>query len=359
MSNSTNPILLQEKLEVLRLQHLGDSPTQISEKIGCSPDSVQRILSQKGRITKCSSPNRSRKYLTLGDRLRVVCRVECGDRHDQICTDFNISIRTLQRIVQHKMKWKSQGMQGSTLNAKKALFPRYPEVDAEIERFINFARNQRLPVTRALIQQRAMIAAKNQGIVGFQASNGYVQKFLRRTRVHKSIRLHGRGGSALPGNHTQRMAEIQDIASQYSLSNIYNMDESGLMYRMGPRRSYLSGNENPSTTRGTDLQKYKARITIVLCVNADGSHSVPVRYIGNSAEPRCLRDLRFSSLTLNYDSQKKAWMDSARFDKWMKWWYTEVRKRTTGDILLIMDNCGGHESSFDYPGLRVEFLPPK
>ena len=211
------------------------------------------------------------------------------------------------------MKWKSQGMKGSTLNAKKALFPRYLEVDAEIERFIDFERNQRLPVTRALIQQRAMIAAKNQGIVGFQASNGYVQKFLRRTRVHKSIRLHGRGGSALPGNHTQRMAEIQDIARQYSLSNIYSMDESGLLYRMGPRPSYFSANENPSSLRGTHLQKYKARIINFLCVNVDGSHSVPVRYIGNSAEPRCLRDLRFSSLRLNYDSQNNAWMDSARF----------------------------------------------
>ena len=108
MSNSTNPILLQEKLEVLRLQHLGDSPTQISENIGRSADSVERILSQKGPITKCSSPNRSRKYLTLSNRLREICRVECGDSHNQICTDFNISIRTLQLIVQHKMKWKSQ-----------------------------------------------------------------------------------------------------------------------------------------------------------------------------------------------------------------------------------------------------------
>ena len=120
----------------------------------------------------------------------------------------------------------------------------------------------------------------------------------------------------------------------------------------------FSGNENLSTTRGTDQQKYKARITIVSWVNADGSHSVSVRYIGNFAEPRCLRDLRFSSSTLDYDSQKNAWIDSARFDKKMKWWYAEVQKRTTESILLIMYYCGGHESFFDYPGLRVEFLPP-
>ena len=151
MSNSTDSILLQEKLEVLRLQHLGDNPTQISEQIGRSTDSVERILSEKGHIKKCSSPNRIRKYLTLGDRLRVICRVECGDRNDQICTDFCISMRTLQRIVQHKMKWKSRGILESTLSEKKAPFPKYPRVDDEIARFISFVRNQRLPVTRVVI----------------------------------------------------------------------------------------------------------------------------------------------------------------------------------------------------------------
>ena len=73
MSNSTNSILLQEKLEILRLQHLEDSSTQISEKMGRSIDSVERILSQKGHTKKCRSPKRSRNYLNLGDRLRVIC----------------------------------------------------------------------------------------------------------------------------------------------------------------------------------------------------------------------------------------------------------------------------------------------
>ena len=52
-------------------------------------------------------------------------------------------------------------------------------------------------------------------------------------------------------------------------------------------------------------------------------------------------------------------MSSTRFDKWMRWWYTELRKRTTGNIILIMDNCGGHEIFFDYPALRFDFLLPK
>ena len=45
----------------------------------------------------------------------------------------------------------------------------------------------------------------------------------------------------LPDNHTARMEEIREIAAEYDVSNIYIMDESGLFYRMLPRRTYLSG----------------------------------------------------------------------------------------------------------------------
>ncbi len=46
------------------------------------------------------------------------------------------------------------------------------------------------------------------------------------------------------------------------------------------------------------------------------------------------------------------------FQKWITWWYSEVRKATQDDILLIMDNCGGHECDMELTGLRIEFLPP-
>ena len=204
------------------------------------------------------------------------------------------------------MKSKSQGSQRIILKAMRIIFPKYPEMNAEIERFINFARNQQFPVVQALMQQRTKIAAENQAIVKFKVSNGNDEIFLRRAVVQNSIRLHGRRDSAVLGNHKQMMAEVRGIAGQYSMSNIYNMDESILQYRMGTRRLYLSGNENPSSLQGTDLQKYKDGIFIVLSANAGESHSVPVRYIGNSAEPRCFRHLRFDSSTLNYDSQKNA-----------------------------------------------------
>ncbi len=52
-------------------------------------------------------------------------------------------------------------------------------------------------------------------------------------------------------------------------------------------------------------------------------------------------------------------MDSDQFSQWLSWWYREVRKHTTEDILLIMDNCGGLECGIELLGIRIELPPPK
>ena len=82
--------------------------------------------------------------------------------------------------------------------------------------------------------------------------------------------------------------------------------------------------------RGTLLQKHKNRVTMVLCINGDGTHSVPVHCIGKSALPAALKDPTFSHLRSQYSSQVNGRMDSKQFTKWIDRWYNEVRKLSDG-----------------------------
>ena len=153
------------------------------------------------------------------------------------------------------------------------------------------------------MQKRTRITDRNIELADFKGINGYIERLFRRTKVHKSIRLHGRSGSALPESHEARIREIREIASEYELKDVYNIDESGLFYRMDPRKPYFFPSEDPHLARGTDLLRQQARINIVLRVNADGSHRVPVACIGHSAEKFCFRDHRFDEYKTNYSSQ--------------------------------------------------------
>ena len=123
-------------------------------------------------------------------------------------------------------------------------------------------------------------------------------RFLRRSSVQPSFTLRGKGDTSLPIGHDEYMSALQEITAQYSASNIYNMDKSGLFYRMAPRKTYPTGCENHRETRGTALIKHKDRITIVLACNADGSHKLPPRYIGTAKNPRYFR-------TSKYEVQKQ------------------------------------------------------
>ena len=171
---------------------------------------------------------------------------------------------------------KAEGRRGCSLKVKRMLAARYPALEAELDNFVSFARQLCLPATRNLIQEPARIAASTLGLSDFKARDGYIERFIRRSQVKNLVRSHGRGGYSLPTNHEECMERLRSVSQNYPLRCIYNMDESGLFYRMGPRRSYLAPSESSRTVRGTDLQRNKARISIVLCVNGDDSHFAPV-----------------------------------------------------------------------------------
>ena len=118
-----------------------------------------------------------------------------------------------------------------------------------------------------------------------------------------AFKLRGKGDTALPQGYEARMKQIQEIADTYEVRNIHNVDESGLFFRMALSRTYLAGTDKRTNARGTELQKHKTSISMVFCFNADGSHKLPMRYIGVSKKPVCFRDSRFSHCAQYYWSQ--------------------------------------------------------
>ena len=111
---------------------------------------------------------------------------------------------------------------------KKELYTKNPEFDAELEGFVAFSRSLGLPVTREFMRERALTTANVWCISSFKASNGYIEKFMRRAVVQSSVHLDGRDGYIIPNGHEERMNQIREVCYEYPLRNIYNMNESGL-----------------------------------------------------------------------------------------------------------------------------------
>ena len=253
ISTTTTSMMLSKKLEILRYISDGHNLAQAAQKFEIDCESVKRIVDQRARLEKVPMKSKQRNNLKLKQKIQVLHFVQSGYSVPQAAKKFDVHPRTVMRILVQKNELYDMEAQGAPVDVTRVLKGRYPDVERDVLEFIGFIRKERLPVTLSLIQTRALLSAEVRQHNDFKASRGWVAKFLRRTGVQPSFRLHGKGGIEVTDESMVRMEEIRSIAAEYSLDNIYNQDESGLFYRMGPNRTYLGKDETRSSARGTSF----------------------------------------------------------------------------------------------------------
>ena len=149
------------------------------------------------------------------------------------------------------------------------------------------------------------------------------------------------------------MKALRTIAGEFQEEDIYNMDETGLYWRMTPSRGL-------STQALPGIKKDKTRISIALCVNATGSDRLPLWIIGKARTPRALRGVSLTTMGVHWRHNKKAWMNSTIMVEWLQAFYVHVG--STRDILLTMDNFSAHALALELApppsNIRICWLPP-
>lgn len=148
---------------------------------------------------------------------------------------------------------------------------------------------------------------------------------------------------------------------QYERLDIYNADETGLFWRALPESTLALPEEKQ--THG--YKPAKDRMRVMVCGNADGSHKVPLFFVGKSQKPRCFH----GRVPDDYATQDSAWMTLRIFEEWYDNFFVpavEEKHRIEGrkgKVLLILDTAPSHTS----PGelllrqggrFQVLYLPP-
>ncbi|RDW84504.1 hypothetical protein BP6252_02094 [Coleophoma cylindrospora] len=181
-------------------------------------------------------------------------------------------------------------------------------------------------------------------------SSRWLEKFKKRHNIKERVR-HGEVGS-IPDQAEVEMKGLQTVAGEYNEEDIYNMDETGLYWRMLVSRGLLS-QSRPS------LKKDKARISLALCTNATGTDRLPVWIIGKAKTPRALKNVCISSMGGRWRWNKKAWMNSVIMSEWLQAFYSHVG--FTRQVLLTMDNFSAHYTALEIspppPNIRICWLP--
>ena len=151
--------------------------------------------------------------------------------------------------------------------------------DTAVFKWFLSLRSQNVPLSGAIIQEKANQHAKELSIENFKASDGWLRRWKERNNVTFKT-ISGESNSVTP-------EMVNALLYNYDLTDIYNADKFGLFYQYVSNKTYQLKSEKCS---GGKLSK--VRITGMASANAAGD-KLPMFVIGKARKPSCFKNVKF------------------------------------------------------------------
>lgn len=303
--------------------------------------------------------------LTLNKKYEILKRLEKGEKLLHLAKEYNVGRATIHDIKKKKDDIESFFKKNdSNVSARKTLKTgEFPQVEEALYAWFMQERNRHAPISGELLMEKAKIFyRKIMNKDDFQASVGWLDKFKKRFGI-RILSLTGEKLSCDVEAVAPFVEKFKQTVEEMDLGpdQIYNADESGLFWRLLPKKTFVHRAE--ASAPGRKLAK--DRITFMPCANASGNHKLELLVIGKSKHPRAFKNV---NLPVLYRNQTKGWMTKIIFTEWFHSDFvpsvkTFLKKQNLPQkALLVLDNCPGHP---DEELLRSEdgqicamYLPP-
>ncbi|KAG1498964.1 hypothetical protein G6F53_011625 [Rhizopus delemar] len=188
-------------------------------------------------------------------------------------------------------------------------------------------------------------------------SSGWLTKLFKRIGV-KCRPMHGESASVdiSSENIQNELRKIEELLEPYDPADIMNFDEKGLYYQQPPRRTICSESLD-------GLKKSKARLTVGLLCNSDGSYKGHTVVIGQHKSPKCFKTrANLLSMTaigkkheVEYHYSTNAWMTNDIFIAYVK--KLDVAfGRQNRKIALLLDNASVHKIKIPLNNIKLIFF---
>lgn len=312
-----------------------------------------------------STVKRKHETLTLSVKMEILRKLDKGEKVAEIARTHNIprttiySIKSSRENIEKFVKDAEAGS-SSRQTVKAGEFSKMEE--ALYSWFIK-ERARHTPINAELLKEKSLtFYNKIYGKDDFKASDGWFTKF----KVRYGIRLLTVTGEKLSSDDAavdpfikRFLKHVDEVG--LTGDQVYNADESGLFWKLFPRKSYVHQNE----ASAPGFKVPKDRVTILPCSNATGTHKLKLLVLGKVKNPRPFKNV---NLPVTYKCQNKAWMTKEIFHEWF---HTEfvpqvhwfLQKRNLPEkALLVLDNAPGHGPNdvlMSKDGrIKTLFMPP-
>ncbi|XP_046472560.1 jerky protein homolog-like [Neodiprion pinetum] len=337
--------------ETLKKRKRSDCSVRVEENVTESPPQSDINLNKEVAVTK-------RNRYTFEEKKKIL--EECKTLNSrELCAKYGLNKSVLSKWRSNEEIIKNAAKTSHSKTLKKV--SEKNELDAELFTWLSDCRCKGIAVSGPMLCRQALVInSRIGGPENFKAIHGWLEKWKRRTHI-KNLQITGEKLSADVEAANMYKAEFAEMVARKKLerSQVFNMDESGLVYKSTPKRTFVAADQ----AQAAGGKKQLERVTIATCSNADGSFMLPLILIGKSKNPRCLRNVNKDELPVWYCSQTNAWINKEIFEEW----FTDVfvpkvesflnSKNLPKTAVLLVDNCRSHRY-VKINDIEVNFFPP-
>lgn len=288
---------------------------------------------------KASSSRGIRRSYDASYKLAVV-RYAKTTTNREAGRKFGLDESNVRRWVASEEKWKKTVSTRKTFRGPKC--GKYPELEARVLSYVQDKRKDGMPISREIIQLKAMEIAKELNIPRreFRGSIGWCRRFMRRSGL--ALRRRTTLAQRLPADFEEKLINFQRYVIQmrqrhlYPFHQIGNADETPVFFDMPSNTTVDTKGVKSVLLRGTGNEKN--RITVMLAVTADGGKLPPYVILKRKTIPK---ESFPEGVVIR--CQEKGWMTTELMVDWL----STVWNRRPGALLakramLVLDAFKGH-----------------
>lgn len=290
--------------------------------------------------------------LTIDHKKEVLDKIQSGKSYRVLAKEYNVAPSTISNIKSKKEDILNMWEQNSGADRHRKLrTTENDEVNSLVFEFFTACRSKNIPVNGPMLQLKARKIADAVGDAEFQASNGWLEKFLKRHNIEFKC-ISGEGHDVDSSAVQSWKAHLPEICKNFKPEDIYNCDETGVFFKQLPSKTLAAKRESCQGGKNA-----KDRLTVLLACNMIGEKMKPL-VIGKSKCPRAFRNAKIdpAKLPVTWKANQKAWMTGIVFLEWLKSVNNSLRQKNR-KILLFLDNATSHQN-VELSNVTLVFFPP-
>lgn len=298
---------------------------------------MDRVVEVRGSSTGKFSTG-SRRYYDANFKIMVINHAKISN-NCAAARKYGISEANVRRWINDEARLKNARSTRKAFSGPQQ--GRFKEIENEVVDYVREKRKEGMAITRDVIRMKAREVAQQKAIPGkFKGSNGWCTRMMQRNGL--VLRRRTTLAQHLPDAYEEKLTEFQRYVIKlrkqhsYLMGQIGNADETPVYFDM-PSNTTVDDKGAKSVlvrTTGND----KSRITVMLCVLADGRKMPPYVILNRKTMPK-----EQLPPGIIFRCQEKGWMTNELMVDWVR----TVWNRKPGALLklrgmLVLDAFKGH-----------------